>query len=1121
MTGEYSSEEMPVEADGTFGTSLAEAALRGYMDDVSLLLDRRADVDVVGGKYGTALVAAAFEGRMMIVSLLLDKGANINMVGSEYGAALAAAAFKGNMDIVSLLLGRGADIDVVGGKYGTALAAAAFEGRMTIVSLLLDKGANINLVGSEYGTALAAAAFKGNINIVSLLLDRGADVDVVGGKYGTALTAAAFEGRIEIVPLMLDRAADINMVGGEYGTALAAAAFKGNMDIVSLLLDRAADTDVVGGKYGTALAAAAFEGRIEVVSLVLDRGAKIDMVGGEYGTALAAAAFEGRIEIMTLMLDRGANINMGGGEYGTVLATAALKGRMKIVSLLLDQGVDVNMQGGEYGTALAAAAFGEHMNMISLLLDRGANINVVSGTYGTALSAATFKGNQAIVSLLLGRGANINMGVGKYGTALAVAVFGGSTDMVSLLLEHGAHVGGSTFPSALDVVHLPGSKADQTLVALLESRNQDGPQHQSTNPNVDRMNAVISQPPFPMPYIPPSISSYDTLLTENCADGNITPELADVPCRNLNNEVLCRSLAALIGLHKDTIQAKHQWMRNDTHYFVSCNFDFGLAYAAARVAWKDFDSVDSRAISTQRYRWHKHAQQLLEERLKAVEVDHSSTLPGRQDLISSPYSVMPRRLWDLKSNRVVDFHMLHAFQSTIENRPTVKTIPIFWAVSHSWTSDMPPVSTAVNQHQWLIPLPENIGLDDVRSELLTLGAEYIWLDVVCIRQNSEGTLLRHLQWKEWRLDMPTIGNIYRMAAKIVRYFNGLGVPFSKEGWDDPRHWLQRARTLQEIAQEKTTINGGIPRRRDQGRAPVPVPVPTQQEQDEQAQHEQDEQAQHEQDQGPLLNSRGKVNGKTIKLRDAIRPVIQLAAKVDSNRGCEVYELAKEMTKRHASYPADKTLGLFYLLRTTKLPCYDAHMTGEDFWRRNFHLLPVERKVEILFDFPYRGKDSQGEDNQWFPTWEQVLAWPIRDPALDHKRSQSKPENMKDIPEEVAVFMSNIYTIPEAKFYRTSQPSEYEVAIGSRVFDFYLPYLSQDPISIERGQRSFTLAALDFGHEYNWVVCIPCGRRSRKDIAGLSGAGQVSVLKKVGLIRTDACSELESLSLVKKMDCLFI
>ena len=85
-----------------------------------------------------------------------------------------------------------------------------------------------------------------------------------------------------------------------------------------------------------------------------------------------------------------------------------------------------------------------------------------------------------------------------------------------------------------------------------------------------------------------------------------------------------------------------------------------------------------------------------------------------------------------------------------------------------------------------------------------------------------------------------------------------------------------------------------------------------------------------------------------------------------------------MAKRHTSQDVDKISGLFYLLRITQLPCYDGEMDSGDFWKQCFHLFPVERKSEILFDFPYRGGDEE-----WFPTWAQVLDWPIRDPEYDH------------------------------------------------------------------------------------------------------------------------------------------
>lgn len=58
-------------------------------------------------------------------------------------------------------------------------------------------------------------------------------------------------------------------------------------------------------------------------------------------------------------------------------------------------------------------------------------------------------------------------------------------------------------------------------------------------------------------------------------------------------------------------------------------------------------------------------------------------------------------------------------------------------MTHSWTEDMSPVWTAVNQYQWPVPLPRRVSLEYLRAELLSLGAEYIWIDVICLQQNTK------------------------------------------------------------------------------------------------------------------------------------------------------------------------------------------------------------------------------------------------------------------------------------------------------------------------------------------------------------------------------------------------
>ena len=985
-----------------------------------------------------------------------------------------------------------------------ALAMAASRGMGDIVSLLLDRGVDINAMNDEYGTALVAAVFYGMTDMVSLLIDREADVNAVvlqptnlRGYYGTALALAASYGMKNTVSVLLNRGADINKVDGNYGTALAAAASCGREDIVLLLLEGGADINTVGDNYGNALAAAVLSGMKDIVSLLLDRGAYINAVGS-HGTALAVAASRGAVDIVSLLLDRGADINAVGGNYETALTAAVLYERMSTVLLLLNQKADIDAVGDCHGTALALAASCGMRNIVLLLLDRGADTNKVGGFYKTALGAAASCGMKDIVLLLLERRADIDA---ENCHALRAAISYGNMDIALLLLDQGANFNlpwpQFSIPYSGPDAELSASRCNESLSHLFRSEVSEPLKYTDS-----------SSESLPSCIIPPNASPVEILPTSFHAGGIITAAQANVACKSLSEEALSESLAALVGLHEHAAKANSQWIQHDVKCFISCNLDFGLAYAAARVAWKHFneDSPDFSVILTQRLQWHKNAQLLDKQRSKAI------AYRPEQELIISPYSVMPRHIWDLRSNRVVDFRMLHAVQSTIETKPT------FWAVSHSWTSDMSPVWTRINQYQWPIPLPKDITLDHVRSELLNLGAEYVWIDVVCLRQQTSMRDLERLrpeEWKldiptignivydlgrpsrekwkldvptidnivyhleqlrreEWKLDVPTIGNIYRAATHIVRYFNGLGVPFSNNGWDDSRHWLQRAWTLQEIANENTTINGGI----SQALGHV------------------------------LLNSEGEYSGKVVKLRSAIRPVIKLAAQVGSALGCEVYELVREMIRRHASQPLDKLSGLFYLLGTTKLPCYDDKMTSEDIWRQCFHLLPPERKAEILFDFPYRGSDKQ-----WFPTWAQMLSWPVRDPECDHMRLQSLPDLMGNMSTEMPFFVSNLWIIPRTVLFKTSKLGEYGVEINDRRdIYFYLPYLSQKPIDLEEPEFALAIANLEHPH-YNWVVCRVIGSPTED--------AKVCVLKKVGVMRTDSCTQLSVGGLLERRDCLFI
>jgi len=545
------------------------------------------------------------------------------------------------------------------------------------------------------------------------------------------------------------------------------------------------------------------------------------------------------------------------------------------------------------------------------------------------------------------------------------------------------------------------------------------------------------------------------------------------------------------------------WIRNDVRYLVNHGYDLGLAYAAARVAWKHFNDPDFK-IAVHRDQWLAKAKQIDEVRENAMYTDDTG-----QELIKYPYRIMPRRMWDLKSNRVVEFRMLHSEVLARECLPGSVIIsldkpplPSFWAITHSWTNEMSPVNTSINQYQWPTPLPRGLDLEhSVRRELLSKGAEYVWLDVLCLRYHSSMD-----DNTEWKVDAPTIGNIFRTAVWIAHYLNGLGQAFSSNGWDDSRHWLNRAWTLQEIRSENTTYNAGVLRKTSAH---------------------------------TIMNTEGRVDGKVTTLRQALEPIVRLAAQVDSESGCSVYELVQQMAKRYAAKPTDKVAGLFYLLRTTQLPTYDAGISEGDAWARCFHVLPFERKVEILFDFPYSGDSAgTGHDCQWFPTWRQLMEWPGRDPHLDHTRAVC-PQNQGYLQAEKPghLLMLDIWAISDVSLCQTDYGNTdatdiwgqtFVIDIGDEIFGFYYPYVGQNPIKMSSSGRYTLVTTTHSDNSYNWVVCEPLGKRDESYTVpgGAVEVAEVEALGKLGVLRTDSCSELvlgwgRGYSILNKINALFI
>ncbi|KAF8431980.1 hypothetical protein BGX38DRAFT_1227587 [Terfezia claveryi] len=341
---------------------------------------------------------------------------------------------------------------------------------------------------------------------------------------------------------------------------------------------------------------------------------------------------------------------------------------------------------------------------------------------------------------------------------------------------------------------------------------------------------------------------------------------------------------------------------------ISSKYDFGTAYAHlrplwARLHWLAGDLVSLRSMFAE---YEKNDQKARED----------AQVKGT---IVNPYSVPPRRVWDLRAHRVVP------------GWRTFHPHPRYWPVSHSWADVMTPIDTPVNQYEWPVPIPAGVTLEMVRNELLNLGAEHVWLDVLCLRQRSPDREKEKIRLREWEIDVPTIGNAYQFSdrANMVQYFNGLGRPFETFGWDGPRHWLNRAWTLQEI--NWGAIIAGVTEE-------VPVPM-------------------------DAVRTDGDC---TTTLRTMMEPLTIILVNENINK-IALFPLLEEMKRRFASGDIDKIAGLGYLLRSPTLPAYYESQSVEEAWHLLVDNMQAYLRGSLLFLFPTPG----GGQRVWTPSWKQI------------------------------------------------------------------------------------------------------------------------------------------------------
>jgi len=217
--------------------SFQAAARAGDLMAITAFVDSGIDINARSESDGrTVLINAAARGDLNVVKLLLERGADVNVADNGGYTALHHAIEARYDDVSELLLNHPKlDPNARGLNGVTTLMSYVWRERKDAVQKLLDRGADVNAQDNDGDAALHGAAQNGNIEIIDLLVTKGANPNLKNKVGGTPLMWAAVYGHEEAVRRLLERGADASLKDADGKTARDWAVVNGRKNLVALL----------------------------------------------------------------------------------------------------------------------------------------------------------------------------------------------------------------------------------------------------------------------------------------------------------------------------------------------------------------------------------------------------------------------------------------------------------------------------------------------------------------------------------------------------------------------------------------------------------------------------------------------------------------------------------------------------------------------------------------------------------------------------------------------------------------------------------------------------------------------------------------------------------------------
>lgn len=318
---------------------LSVAAYLGSMCVVEHVLSQGANANSGSNVFGKPLVNAALKGHLDVVRLLVQRGADIQDGVPASARQNVPEYYTAGADVFCYWYGRLSDDNKIA---RTALEAAALGGHEDVVRFFLQPEFKVQRSGHGYLKAITTAAKGANTNTLKMMVEA-ADFSAVPEYdlqhfWNYTLTCAAVHGRANNIPFLLEKGARIESqhpFPRGYATALGFAASRGHTDTVRLLLREGADVD--GGVIRPIQYAARY-GFARTMELLFDQGASLTLNSSI--RVLEDAAQYGRYNTTKVFLDRRLHLIPGRFDNGELaLDFAKGDGFEPVVRLLLEYGV--------------------------------------------------------------------------------------------------------------------------------------------------------------------------------------------------------------------------------------------------------------------------------------------------------------------------------------------------------------------------------------------------------------------------------------------------------------------------------------------------------------------------------------------------------------------------------------------------------------------------------------------------------------------------------------------------------------------------------------------------------------------------------------------------------------